>query len=333
MEQMRLAGVELSLRREVESHRNEVDSLRHENMNLLNRLKGSGNEIYAATLKLDQEMGGRVCCLQNQGLSLLNESTELCSKLLEQIKGNASECLETAHRMEFIRNGLDGHFLVESDVKVQGFRRGIESLARGLQSVSSLLQEKSNSVAASCQQPNHPTSEETLKFELKTEALVTSLLREKLYAKELEVEQLQAEIAAAVRGNDILRYEVQNAMDNLSCVSHQLKDFELQMSKKDENLSQLQHDLQESMKELSLTKGILPQVTQERDIMWEEVKQYNEKNMLLNSEVGLLKKKVEALDEDVLVKEGQITILKDSLRKRTFDLLAGPDSTAEFLLE
>ncbi|CAL1374378.1 unnamed protein product [Linum trigynum] len=333
MEQMRLAGVELSLRREVESHRNEVDSLRHENMNLLNRLKGSGNEIYAATLKLDQEMWTRVCCLQNQGLSLLNESTELCSKLLEQIKGNAGECLETAHRMEFIRNGLDGHFLVESDVKVQGFRRGIESLTRCLQSVSYLLQEKSNSVTPSCQQPNHPTSEETLKFELKTEALLTSLLREKLYAKELEVEQLQAEIAAAVRGNDILRYEVQNAMDNLSCVSHQLKDFELQMSKKDENLSQLQHDLQESMKELSLTKGILPQVTQERDIMWEEVKQYNEKNMLLNSEVGLLKKKLEALDEDVLVKEGQITILKDSLRKRTFDLLAGPDSTAEFLLE
>ncbi|CAL1387185.1 unnamed protein product [Linum trigynum] len=334
MEQVRLTGVELSLRREVESHRNEVDSLRHENMNLLNRLKGSGNEIYAATLKLDQEMQTRVCCLQNQGLSLLKESTQLCSKLLEQIKGNAGECLETAHRMEFIRNGLDGHFLVESDVKVQGFKRGIESLTRGLQSVSSILQEKSNPVAPLYQQPNHPTSEDTLKFELKAEALLTSLLREKLCAKEMEVEQLQAEIAAAVRGNDILRYEVQNAMDNLSCVTHQLKDFELQMSKKDENMSQLQHDLQESMKELSLAKGILPKVTQERDIMWEEVKQYNEKNMLLNSEVGLLKKKLEALDEDVLVKEGQITILKDSLRKkRSFDLLADPDSAAEFLLE
>lgn len=47
--------------------------------------------------------------------------------------------------------------------------------------------------------------------------------------------------------------------------------------------------------------------------MWEEVKQYSEKNMLLNAEVNALKKKIEALDEDVLLKEGQITILKDTI--------------------
>lgn len=41
------------------------------------------------------------------------------------------------------------------------------------------------------------------------------------------MEQLQAELAAAVRGNDILRCEVQNAMDNLSCLTHKLKDVEL----------------------------------------------------------------------------------------------------------
>lgn len=60
-------------------------------------------------------------------------------------------------------------------------------------------------------------------------------------------------------------------------------------------------------------RGILPKVSQERDLMWEEVKQYSEKNMLLNAEVNALKKKIEALDEDVLLKEGQITILKDAI--------------------
>lgn len=104
------------------------------------------------------------------------------------------------------------------------------------------------------------------------------------------------------------------------------------MIKKDENINQLQNDLQECMKELSLVKGILPKVSQERDFMWEEVKNYSEKNMLLNSEVNTLKKKVETLDEDILMKEGQITILKDSLGK-PFDLLASPDSTREFLVE
>lgn len=66
--------------------------------------------------------------------------------------------------------------------------------------------------------------------ELKAECLVTSLLREKLYSKELQVEQMQAELATAVRGNDILRSEVQNALDNLSSVTHKLKDLELQVN-------------------------------------------------------------------------------------------------------
>jgi ABC-type transporter Mla subunit MlaD len=73
------------------------------------------------------------------------------------------------------------------------------------------------------------SSQESLRFELKAETLLTSLLREKLYFKESEVEQLQAEIAAAVRGNDILRCEVGNALDNLACVSHQLKNLDLQV--------------------------------------------------------------------------------------------------------
>jgi hypothetical protein len=59
--------------------------------------------------------------------------------------------------------------------------------------------------------------------------LVTSLLREKLYSKELQVEQMQAELATAVRGNDILRSEVQNTFDNLSTVSHEMKNLELQV--------------------------------------------------------------------------------------------------------
>jgi chromosome segregation ATPase len=105
------------------------------------------------------------------------------------------------------------------------------------------------------------------------------------------------------------------------------------MLKKDENVDRLQSDLQASAKELATTRGILAKVSQERDIMWEEVKQFKEKNMLLNSEINVLKKKIEALDEDSLLKEGQITILKDTLGSRPFDLLGSPSCTREFLLE
>lgn len=106
------------------------------------------------------------------------------------------------------------------------------------------------------------------------------------------------------------------------------------MLKKDEDMTLIQGDLQECMKELTATRGILPKVTEERDLMWEEVKQYSERNMLLNCEVNLLKKKIESLDEDILIKEGQITILKDSIVNKPFDILFNsPTSVKEFTLQ
>ena len=86
-----------------------------------------------------------------------------------------------------------------------------------------------------------------------------------------------------------------------------------QMLKKDESIKQLQHDLQECTKELRL-------VSEERDHMWEEVKHSREAVMLLNQEALALKKKVEELEDDVLIKEGQIAILKDSRGDWPFDL-------------
>ncbi|KAK1360915.1 hypothetical protein POM88_045389 [Heracleum sosnowskyi] len=88
---------------------------------------------------------------------------------------------------------------------------------------------------------------------------------------ELDIEQLQAELATAVRGNDILICEVQHAVDNLSSMNHKLKDLELQMMKKDESISRLRSDLQECTKELTIMKGIQPKVSEERDALWEEV--------------------------------------------------------------
>ncbi|MBA0694875.1 hypothetical protein Goari_005139 [Gossypium aridum] len=292
MEQIRLTVVELALRRELESCRLEVDSLRHENIDLLNSLNG---------------------------LSMLNESTHISSKLIEFIKGKASH-----NQLQVTQQGLGGQFLIESDMKVWGFKRRIQNLTRNLETIPTLVHEKSSPVASNSHltsmnpdvstKLNKQSSEELTRTEIKTERLLTSLLREKLYSKELEVEQLQAEVSAAVRGNGILRCEVQNAMDNISFLTHRLKDLELQMLKKDEIESRLRNDIQESMKELAILRGVLPKVSQERDLMWEE-------------------KKIEGLDEDVLLKEGQITILKDTLNNnnKSFDLLGSVDSISEFL--
>lgn len=153
MEQVRLTGIEQSLRREVESYKFEVDSLRHENISLLNRLKGNGEESGAATFKLDNELWTRIWCLQNQGLSLLNQSSQFCAQLLEFIKGKAVQLQEIRPGVDIIGSGLDGPFLVECDMKVQSFKRGIQNLSKSLKTASTLLHEKSNLVVSLKSQP------------------------------------------------------------------------------------------------------------------------------------------------------------------------------------
>ncbi|XXG50884.1 hypothetical protein AAC387_Pa02g4783 [Persea americana] len=345
MEQLRLTSVEQMLRKEVESFRLEVESLRHENINLLDRLCGTGNGECLSSFKLNQELCDRVDCLQTQCLLLLDEIGRLCGKLLGLAKGKACYDLDDPrfNQAREIGSEFDGYSVVECDMKFQSSMRRVENLRRSLQSMSSILQEKSNLIASESQSTDGSTLGDTVmgqllegnvEFELKAERLVTKILREKLCFKELELEQLQAELATSVRGHDILRCELQRAQDSISSLTHKLKDLELQMLKKDENITLIQGDLQECLNELMVMRGMLPKITQERDLMWEEVKQCSEKNMLLNCEVNSLKKKIESLDEDILMKEGQITILKDSIVNKPFDILFNsPTSMKEFTLQ
>ncbi|KAF3629506.1 hypothetical protein FXO37_28911 [Capsicum annuum] len=52
--------------------------------------------------------------------------------------------------------------------------------------------------------------------------------REKLYFEEMDIKQLQDNLAATVRGNDILKWEVQNALEALSSDPPKLKYLEFQ---------------------------------------------------------------------------------------------------------
>lgn len=106
------------------------------------------------------------------------------------------------------------------------------------------------------------------------------------------------------------------------------------MVTKDENKNRLEINLQEAAKELSSMKVTLPKVLEEREQMWKEVRECRERNMDLESEKEMLKKKIEKLEEDTLFKEGQITILKDTLGSKQFDLFSSPEfSYNDFLVQ
>ncbi|KAG1365545.1 paramyosin [Cocos nucifera] len=333
MEILRLTGVEQNLRMEVESLRHELESLRHENMGLLNRLHATGNGYGFSTIKLDQELCAQVDFLQNKGLSLLHDFDHFTGELLGFIN-HKKKC---EHDQE-ANNGFDEYPFADHTMKYQSLRRGHENFRRTMQTIAAILANKSSSQALDRQSQTtehggSKHSKDELEHELMAETMLTRVLREKLCSKDLEIDQLKADLASSVRVHDVLQTEIQRLQDKLSCLTHKMKDTELQMLKKDESIMQLRHDLQECTKELTATHNILRKVSEERDHMWEEVKRSREAIMLLNHEVLSLKKKIEELEEDVLTKEGQIAILKDSLGDKPFDIICTPRLVKEFSME
>lgn len=328
MELIRLTGVEQKLRAEIQSCHLEVDSLRKENIALLNRLQGAGNGASSSSIRLDQELKARVDNLQTQGLSLLDKISQLCTKLLDFMK-------HKGHENEFL-SGNDVATFSNYTFEYQSIKGGIEGLKRSLKAINSILSEKQNAqeissdVSAGCGPSREQTDDFGLK--LKEEAILSRVLKEAILSKESDIEQLQSDLASSLHIQDVMRNEIQRVQDELSCITHKAKQLELQISKKDESINEIQQDFQEAAKELAALRGTLRTVTEERDLSWQEAQQLRRSIGIMQNEVVSLKKKIEALDEDILLKEGQITILQDSIDK-PFDIICSPRSMREFDME
>lgn len=137
MELIRLTGVEQKLRGEIRSCDLEVESLRQENIALLNRLQGAGNGASFSLIRLDQELQSRVDNLQMQGLSLLDKISQLCVKLLDLLK-------HKRHENEYL-SGNDALTFSDYTFEYQSLKGGIEGLKRSLKAINSILNEKQNS--------------------------------------------------------------------------------------------------------------------------------------------------------------------------------------------
>jgi hypothetical protein len=55
------------------------------------------------------------------------------------------------------------------------------------------------------------------------------VLKEALLSKELDVEQLESDLASSLRIQDVMRNEIQRVQDELSCMNHKAKHLELQV--------------------------------------------------------------------------------------------------------
>ncbi|KAF8731195.1 hypothetical protein HU200_016519 [Digitaria exilis] len=332
MELNRLTGVEQNLRREIQSCTLEMVSLRQENVEILNRLQRSEDGVNFSTIRIDQELHARVDRLQMQALSLLDDAGQLCAKLLELIKSNSSKnCSD-----------VDSLAVIEHTLKYQSIKGGIDNVKQRLRTIKSLLMEKQNKEetrqnAGDCLLGQE--KQDDIEIKLREEAMVSRVLKEKLLFNELDNEQLQSDLAASLRIQDVLQNEIQRVQDELRCLTHKSKHLEVQVSKKDGTINQIEQDYQESAKELTALRCILKTVSDEKDVSWQESKQLRRTVSDLQDEVASLKQKIRALNEDIMLKEseillreGEISILRDSIDK-PFDIICSPRSMKQFGME
>jgi len=232
-------------------------------------------------------------------------------------------------------SGNDVLTISDYTFEYQSIKGEIESMKRSLKTMNYVLSEKLNVQQKSSEiAGSSPSGEQMDDFELKLkeEAMLSRVLKEAVFLKELDIEQLEVDLTSSLRLQDVMINEIQRVQGELSCITHKAKQLELQVSKKDEAMNEIQQDFQESAKELAALRGTLKTVTEERDLSWQEAKQLRRNISIMQNEVVSLKKKIEALDEDILLKEGQITILQDSIEK-PFDIICSPRSMREFDME
>ena len=111
-----------------------MESLRQENIGILNRLQKSEDGVKFSTIRLDQELHARVESLQTQALSLLDDASQLCAKLLELIKSKSRKN----------SGDVDALVVIEHTLKYQTMNGGIENVKQRLRAIKSLLMEKQN---------------------------------------------------------------------------------------------------------------------------------------------------------------------------------------------
>lgn len=104
----------------------------------------------------------------------------------------------------------------------------------------------------------------------------------------------------------------------------------MQVLKKDEIISQIEHVYEESAKDLSSLRCTLKNVSDERDALWQESRQLRNTVSALENDVASLKQKIKSLNEDIqlkeseiLLREGEISIMRDSI-ERPFGYVCTP---------
>eukprot|EP00252_Welwitschia_mirabilis_P025878 TRINITY_DN8251_c0_g1_i1.p1 TRINITY_DN8251_c0_g1~~TRINITY_DN8251_c0_g1_i1.p1 ORF type:complete len:1014 (+),score=231.53 TRINITY_DN8251_c0_g1_i1:415-3042(+) len=329
-ENLRLISSEQTLRKDLENCRFEVDILRQENASLLERVRGWEKDSGLALINLDQELQERLDGLQAQALGLLDDSNYLCSSLLNFTKNQLYSAEEFEIKDDAFSKGFateqERDRTIEFETTFTRLSQRIDSLKKNIQFQNGVLKEKSH---ISCKElPKQDREVSLCSFsdvdsteiaynlgdlhkELKAETLLSKVLKEKLWSSEVELERLQEEVANLVRTRESLSNENLSLQKMLNQTLQKEKELQIQAKTRMHDIKHLQNEWNGCCEELSRLTQELSRTAKERDNFQQNAEQLSWENKTLAAEVQMLKKRIEKLDEDVLFKEGQLSILRE----------------------
>lgn len=148
---------------------------------------------------------------------------------------------------------------------------------------------------------------------LESQDLTSQLLLEKAEALEAELQDCQPQIATLLQQRGELALERTNLHHSLSDVNLRVTELEHRLADREETVMLQEATLEELRKEVDEGRKELILVKQERDEMQKEAEAMSREALRSSMEVEVLRRRVYQLDEDILLRDGQICILRGGL--------------------
>jgi chromosome segregation ATPase len=149
--------------------------------------------------------------------------------------------------------------------------------------------------------------------DFESQGLTCQLLQERVDALEAELQHCQPQITTLLQERDDLVLERENLHHSLADVTLRVTDLEHRLAEREEAVKLQEATLEELRKEVDEGRKELSLVKQERDEMQSEAEAMSREALRTSVEVEVLRRRVHQLDEDVLLRDGQICILRGGL--------------------
>ncbi|KAH9543086.1 hypothetical protein CY35_13G043400 [Sphagnum magellanicum] len=143
-----------------------------------------------------------------------------------------------------------------------------------------------------------------------TSSSTCEMLQEYAITLEEDLRQSQAHCTLLVQDLEDLRLERYELLCSLADSYSRLSELERELNEKVELMKELETDLDKSTHDVKETRKEISVVTRERDELRKEGETLSRETMHMSLEVELLQRRLHQLDEELLLKDGQISILR-----------------------